>query len=419
MSQLREESIPVESTDVSVSMLRSGYPYISDRLRRWGTEAFQARLLGRPTVFLRGRSAAQMFYDNTKFTRVGAIPPPVRGTLFGKGTVHGLDGSAHHHRKAMFLGLLDDEATAEITRLTRSRWQRSLPERGPRRPIVLFDESVRILAGAVSEWAGMAVNHPKFPGHARDLAMIVDGFGSVGLRQIRARMARLRCRAWARSYIRAVRNGTLAPRQDTAVSVIARHRDHRNRRLPLDTAADELLNILRPTVAVAWFVTFAALALHDHPRWREPLAAGDAQAVRAFTQEVRRFFPFAPALAAWPRREFVWRGHGFRRGTRVVLDLYGTNHDPAIWRDAGYFDPSRFVDWEPDAFELIPQGGGEPDVGHRCPGEPLTIALLEQAVTVLARTRTRWAAQRLTYSLSRIPSRVSSGVVLLPYDSAP
>lgn len=334
--------------------------------------------------------------------------------MFGKGTVHGLDGSAHRHRKAMFLRLLDDEATAEIVRLARIGWERSLPETGLRRPIVLFDESVQVFAAAVSRWAGLAVDVPGFVDHARDLAMIIDGFGSIGIGQVRARMARLRSRAWARSYIRAVREGTVAIPPDRAVSVIALHRDHRNRRLPLDTAADELLNILRPTVAVAWFVTFAARALHDHPQWREPLEAQDAQVVRAFTQEVRRYFPFAPFLAAWPRREFVWRGHRFRPGTRVVLDLYGTDHDPAIWRSPGDFDPSRFTAWQPDAFELIPQGGGEPDDGHRCPGEPLAIALLEQAATVLARTPAHLAAQRLTYPMSRFPTRIPSGVVMLP-----
>ena len=37
-------------------------------------------------------------------------------------------------------------------------------------------------------------------------------------------------------------------------------------------AAVELLNLLRPTVAIARFIVFAALALHLHPEWRARVA---------------------------------------------------------------------------------------------------------------------------------------------------
>lgn len=32
-------------------------------------------------------------------------------------------------------------------------------------------------------------------------------------------------------------------------------------------AASVLLNVVRPTVAVAWFVAFADIAPHEHPQW--------------------------------------------------------------------------------------------------------------------------------------------------------
>ncbi|MFP3670857.1 cytochrome P450, partial [Priestia sp. SIMBA_032] len=57
--------------------------------------------------------------------------------------------------------------------------------------------------------------------------------------------------------------------------------------LPPQVAAVELLNLLRPTVAVGRYLTFAALALHRHPGWRDDLAAGNDVAAHWFAQEVR------------------------------------------------------------------------------------------------------------------------------------
>jgi fatty-acid peroxygenase len=60
----------------------------------------------------------------------------------------------------------------------------------------------------------------------------------------------------------------------------------------------ELLNALRPTVAVAWFVTFAALALRQYPERRRKLRTDGSHGDRLemFVQEVRRFYPFFPVV---------------------------------------------------------------------------------------------------------------------------
>src|SRR3546814_9974873 len=60
-------------------------------------------------------------------------------------------------------------------------------------------------------------------------------------------------------------------------------------------AAVELLNILRPTVAVSVFITFTAHALHQLPACRQNLQADDGY-LECFVQEVRRFYPFFPAV---------------------------------------------------------------------------------------------------------------------------
>ena len=96
----------------------------------------------------------------------------------------------------------------------------------------------------------------------------------------------------------------------------------------------------------------------------------------------------------------------------VLLDIYGQNHDPALWPDPYRFDPGRFLGREPGRDELIPQGGGDPRTGHRCPGEQIVVALLAALAVRLARLRFDVPEQDLEIPLSRIPARPRSGIVL-------
>jgi fatty-acid peroxygenase len=101
----------------------------------------------------------------------------------------------------------------------------------------------------------------------------------------------------------------------------------------------------------------------------------------------------------------------------VLLDLYGQNHDADLWGDPYAFRPERFLGAdeavrEIGAFELVPQGGGDPHTNHRCPGEQLTVAVLSALAVRLARLQFDVPEQDLTISLSRIPARPASGVVL-------
>ncbi|MGH3425274.1 MAG: cytochrome P450 [Nocardioidaceae bacterium] len=127
--------------------------------------------------------------------------------------------------------------------------------------------------------------------------------------------------------------------------------------------------------------------MHSYPAARDRLLRtdDDPAAVERFVQEVRRFYPFFPFVAARPAREFDWGGEHFTTGQRVLLDLYGTNHDPRLWEAPGEFRPERFGDWDGGAFDFIPQGGGDHDLGHRCAGEWVTIELMKVAVTALTR----------------------------------
>jgi fatty-acid peroxygenase len=206
---------------------------------------------------------------------------------------------------------------------------------------------------------------------------------------------------------------------DSIVEVVAHHTGTDGALLEPKRAAVELLNIIRPTVAVSWFVTFMGHALHRWPEERSPLRDGDLAYSVAFAQELRRFYPFAPFVGGRAARELTWRGVQIPAGSLVLLDIYGQDHDAALWPEPYRFDPQRFLGRAPGRDELIPQGGGDPGTGHRCPGEDVTLALLSAFATRLARLDYDVPDQDLTISLRRIPALPAGRFVMTVRNPAP
>jgi fatty-acid peroxygenase len=174
--------------------------------------------------------------------------------------------------------------------------------------------------------------------------------------------------------------------------------------LPDTVAAVELLNVLRPTVAVTYFGSYAAHALEAHPDWKDRLASGSVRELSAFEHEVRRWYPFTPLLTGRTVRQFVRDGQSLPAGSWMVLDVLGTNNDPVSWHDPEVFRPERFLDREPNAYEYVPHGGGDPATGHRCPGEPLAVGILETTLRLLASLDFELASESRTVELHRVPS---------------
>jgi len=386
--------------DRSITVLRAGYPFLLGLRRDAGADTVDLRLLGRRTTVLAGPDGARLFYDESVMRRRGAMPRPLRRTLFGDGAIHGLDDSDHKHRKGLFLDVLTPAAATAIAAEAAHRWAEQAGD--PVEPAAIFHDAVTVHAAAVLEWAGVLASET-YAGLDRDLIAMVDGFGSVGLRHVRARRARKRTDAWAKTLIRDVRSGRVQV-PGTALAAIAEYRGRDGELLPPKVAGVELLNVLRPTVAVAYFVAFTAHALTEQPGLRDKLRGADDALLESFAHEVRRHYPFVPMLAAKVRRAVTFHGHRLRRGRRVILDVYGMLHDPQWWSDPGSFDTERFLGSDPDPFTFVPQGGGDPATGHRCPGERVAIELIKTAVRHLVEDRP--AAQTLQdFPLNRFPTR--------------
>src|SRR4051794_9501053 len=143
--------------DGTFSLVREGYVYIWNRCQRLHTEAFRTRIFGRPTVCVHGREAAQLFYDDRKLQRSGAIPRRVVTSLFGKHAIHTLDDAAHRHRKAAFLSLMRAERLERLLEEMARQWRWSIQQWQRAGSIRLFDEAQRLLTRASCTWAGVRI----------------------------------------------------------------------------------------------------------------------------------------------------------------------------------------------------------------------------------------------------------------------
>ncbi|MEU1015119.1 cytochrome P450 [Streptomyces sp. NPDC005900] len=407
--------------DQTLPLLTKGYAWLPDLSRREGPGPVRTRLLGKPVVALRGPAAVPFFYDENHVRRRTALPEPVLSTLFGKGAVHTLDGDEHRTRKALFMSVLKDPAgVAALAERVADEWERSSKEWIGRSQVTLFDEVSVLITRAVCAWAGVPLTeHPDDEARrtAHDLVTMVDGFATAGPRHWQARRARQRQEQRLAHLIEDIRAADLTPSDrggaaPSVVEAVAAHREADGQFLDPRTAAVELLNVLRPTVAVTWFTVFGAHALHRHPALRERLATEGEDYARAFAHEVRRFYPFAPFVAGLAPADLDWHGEPIAEGTMVLLDLYGQNHDPQLWEAPYTFDPERFTGREPGRDELVPQGGGEAGEGHRCPGEDVTLAVLTALLPRLARLDHHVPEQDLRIPLNRMPTRPRSGFVI-------
>lgn len=388
----------------ALALLREGYEFGTRECVRQGADEVEVRLLGRPVTLLRGAAAAEVFYGD-RVLRAGALPRRVRRTLTGTGTIQGLDGPAHHARKRLFLDLLGEQHAPELVALFEREWRHRLPGWQRQGRVVLYDEVAEMLTASVCAWAGVPLPARDTARRTTQLHALIEAGAAVGPRHWRGRLARRQTERWTAGLVDAVRGGRLSPPDDCALAAWATYRDPDGGLLDSRTAGAELLNVLRPTVAAARYVVFAALALHAHPEHAARLRTADDDALEHFVQEVRRYFPFFPAAAGKAAHPFTVERLEVPAGRLVVLDLHGTDHHPDSWPNPDVFDPERPGLADPDPYALVAQGGGEHATGHRCPGEWVVIGVVAAAVRLLLHeTGCRVTGQDLRIRRNRVPA---------------
>lgn len=397
--------------DQTLALRREGYLFISRRCDRLGTDGFRTRLMLRDVVCLRGPEASALLYGEGGVTRVGAMPRSVLWLLQDKGSVQQLDGAAHRRRKEMFIHLLmPPEAVAGLVAEFHAAWLHALP-RWTRHPALPLIEAVNpVLTRAVCRWMGLDLTEAQEGRLSASLYAMSDRTGGFGPLTWSALARRAAVESWLRGVVRQVRRGQRIPLPGSPVEMIARACDTRGVPITIEAAAVELLNILRPVVAVGRYITFAALALHRAPDWETRFRQGDHARLLPFVEEVRRQSPFFPFVGGIATRPLDWRGTTLPKGQWLLFDIYGSLHDARYFPDPDSLRPSRGLSWRDQDHHFVPQGGGRVETSHRCPGERITVALMAEAVRLLTTAMTYDVPQQdLQIRLNRIPARPVDG----------
>ncbi len=400
--------------DNSFNLLREGYTYIINRSQNFDSDVFQTRLLGKKAICIVGKEAAEIFYDTEKFKRKNAAPNRLIQTLFGESGVQTLDEQAHEHRKKMFMSIMTPDRLKELNKIAKKQWELAIENWEKVNEIVLYEEVQEIMCRTACKWAGVPVEEKNIKELSQNLAAMFESPAAFGPNHWQGRIARNKLEKWMSKQIIDVREGKLNPPDHTALQRFSWHQDIKGDLLDPETAAVEVLNILRPIVAIAIFVNFIVLALIEHPNERNKLKSSeDEKYAQMFIQEVRRFYPFFPFAAALVKRSFIWNDFKFEEGTLTLLDLYGTNHHPSLWESPNEFKPERFTNWVKSPFSFIPQGGGDYFMGHRCAGEWVTIEIMKVSLDFLVKKiKYEIPNQDLSLKMNKMPSIPQNPIIL-------
>ncbi|GKV63896.1 fatty-acid peroxygenase [Sporosarcina sp. NCCP-2331] len=403
----------LEGKDHTAGMLREGYQFLRNRRKGLQSDVFETRLLGEQVITLSGEEAARLFYDTEKFVRKGAAPKRVQQTLLGEKGVQTLDGDAHRHRKEAFMSLMAPDKIRQLKEMAAGQWERTMADWEQQEEVNLYKEAQELLMRLACQWAGVPLKEKEVEDKTETMVKLFETPATLGYAHWKGKKARDEMEEWIGELIKSVRKGDLIPFEGTAMHVFSHHRDIKGKLLSEKVAAVEVLNIVRPIVAISIYIAFTGHALIQHTEEAKKLSSGKEKDLQNFVQEVRRVYPFFPFNAARVKEDFEWNGYVFKKGTLTILDFYGTNHDPKLWNNPDVFNPSRFADEQITPYNLIPQGGGDYIENHRCAGEWVTLEVMKVSLDYLAnRMSFDVPEQDLSYSLVSMPSLPKSEVIL-------
>lgn len=373
--------IKIKLTDVT-ERLDEGYLLFSTLREEANAPVVKARLLNKEVIAVYGQEAAKKFYDPNNFKREGAMPKLVLKTLFGEEGVQTMDGQSHEHRKTIFMNLMTPKRMEDYHQIVDKNLSEKLDQQ--QGEFDLFDLSKDVLFRSICEWTGIDLS--KIPKEEVEqladyqISMISSAVTNPAT-HIKGVENRKKSEKWAQSLIEDARIHPVANKEEVALYAFANATDEQGELLPINVAAVELLNVIRPTVALTVWIALMGHALFSRPDIYQRLRAEFAQLQDSFIQEMRRYYPFFPMLPAFAMKDVEIDGYRIPKDSWVVLDLYGTNHDersiesPEVFRISRYLGKEKHISYD-EEYEMIAQGGGKFEAMHRCAGEWITLHTL-------------------------------------------
>jgi len=360
-------------------MMDKGYNLIAELREDVDAPVVQAEFFNENITAIYGEEAARKFYDAANFKREGAMPEPVLKTLFGEDGVQTIDGEAHHHRKNYFMDLMTPDRMENYRDILTKHLSEALDKQHGE--FELFDLANKVLFNAISEWSGINLNNydkETLEKLAENQISMIRGAVTSPKDHEQGIKDRNESEKWAQDLIKEARKHPASEKGNLALYTFANATDLDGELLPIEVAAVELLNIIRPTVALTVWIALMGHALFAKEGIYDELKADFDNLQDSFIQEMRRYYPFFPMLPAISLRDVEVDGYDIPKGSWVVLDLYGTNHDDRTKSSPEQFDLKRYTGKAKDIsyeeeYEMIAQGGGKFREMHRCAGEWITL----------------------------------------------
>lgn len=376
MKQVPETKIKL--TDVK-ELLNKGYNLLGELREEADAPVAKAEFLTEEITTVYGEEAARKFYNPENFKREGSMPKVVLKTLFGEDGVQTIDGKKHHQRKNYFMDLMTPERMEDYRAILDQNLATELDQQHG--TFELFDLSKRVLFNSICEWAGinLAQYDPKeIDKLASNQISMISGAITSPTDHLKGVKDRNESEGWAQSLIKEARKNPVPGKENLALYTFAQAEDLEGELLPVEVAAVELLNIIRPTVALTVWMALMGHALFSKTNLYDQLKEDFDPLQDSFIQEMRRYYPFFPMLPAIALRDVEIDGYEIPKDSWVVLDIYGTNHDARTIDHPEKFDIKRYIgktkeiSYE-EEYEMIAQGGGEFRNMHRCAGEWITL----------------------------------------------
>lgn len=376
MKQVPETKIKLKDAK---ELMNKGYNLLGELREDVDAPVVKAEFFNKSITVIYGEEAARKFYDPENFKREGAMPKPVLKTLFGEDGVQTLDGKAHHHRKNYFMDLMTPERMEEYHQVLAKHLSEALDKQHGE--FELFDLANKVLFNAISEWSG--INLAKFDKEtleklAENQISMISSAVTSPTDHMKGISDRKESEKWAQELIKEARKHPVPGKENRALYTFANATDLNGELLPVEVAAVDLLNIIRPTVALTVWVALMGHALFAKEGIYNALQADFANLQDPFIQEMRRYYPFFPMLPAISISDVEIDGYEIPKDSWVVLDVYGTNHDERNLVLPEQFDIERYIGKAKDLsyeeeYEMIAQGGGKFREMHRCAGEWITL----------------------------------------------
>ena len=245
----------------------------------------------------------------------------------------------------------------------------------------LFDLSKQVLFTSICEWSGInlaELTDEEINQFADYQISMISGTFTSPIDHIKGVENRKKSEQWAQRLIEDARANPVPGKEDVALYAFAQATDLDGNLLPIEVAAVELLNIIRPTVALTVWAALMGHALFSRPDLKQQLKNDFTELQDPFIQEMRRYYPFFPMLPAIALKDVSVDGYLIPKDSWVILDLYGTNHDdrtidaPDSFMIKRYLGKAKDLSYE-EEYEMIAQGGGDFRQMHRCAGEWITL----------------------------------------------